>query len=118
MASTAMRTGVGVTRGAPSGRRSVVLGLLQLEDRPAAVVAAVQARAVRALRLMAMRALFELREREREMGAPISLSSVGDLALRHTHGFERLLSMPKRRSANGPRTRAPDRDSFGTGQPR
>jgi hypothetical protein len=95
-----MRTGVGVTRCAPSVRRSVVLGLLELEDWPAAVVPAVQASAMRALRLVAMRALLELGERQREMGAPISLSSVGDLALRHTHGFERLLSMPDGRAAH------------------
>jgi hypothetical protein len=37
------------------------------------------------LGLVAVGALLQLRELEREMGAPISLAGVGDLSLGHTH---------------------------------
>ena len=39
-----------------------------------------------ALRLVAMRALFELREIEGEVGPPITLSRVRDASLGHAHG--------------------------------
>src|SRR5262245_41891920 len=69
--------------------RSVFLRRLDLEDRPAGVIAAVRAGAVAALRLMAVRAFLELREVEREVRAAIPLSSVGDASLGHAHGGSR-----------------------------
>src|SRR5580765_4253281 len=70
----------------------LVLGL-DLEDRSTAVVAAIQAGAMRPLRLVAVRAFLELGQAEREVRAPVALPSVGDLALGHTHEVDRLLSM-------------------------
>jgi hypothetical protein len=55
------------------------------------------------LRLMAVRALLELRQRERLVRASIALPSVGDPALGHAHGRFLLLSMLERLVAAEPR---------------
>src|SRR5215212_7748141 len=97
MASTAMRTdpsGVGIRA---SLRRGLVLRGLQLEDGSAAVEAAVRTGPVGPLRLVAVRALLQLRQGEREVRAPISLAGMGNLALWHTHGVVELLSIAARR---------------------
>src|SRR6185503_4123978 len=67
------------------GRWLVFLRNLDLEDRPARVVAAVRAGVVAALWLVAVRALLQLGQRERLVGASVTLSSVGDPALGHAH---------------------------------
>src|SRR5512146_2359387 len=107
MASTAIRTPLrdasldrgnvqpAIGRPCSGSGRGLVLGLLQLEDRPAAVVAAGRAGAVGALRRVAVRALLELGQREGLVRAPIPLPGMGDLALRHTHRVVMLLSMPR-----------------------
>src|SRR5215207_9093407 len=64
---------------------SVFLRGLDLEHRPAAVVAAVRAGAVAALRLVAVRTVLELRKGQRLVCASIALPSVGDPALGHAH---------------------------------
>ena len=47
-----------------------------------------------ALRLVAVRAFLELRERQREVRAAVALASVGDPSLGHAHGVVLLLSRP------------------------
>src|SRR5829696_6601609 len=64
----------------------VFLRGLDLQHRPAAVIAAVRAGPMAALRLVAVRAILELGKRQRVMRAPVALSSVGDPALGHAHG--------------------------------
>src|SRR3989304_6585267 len=78
-----------------SGRgRLVVLGGLELKARPAAVVAAGGTRPMGALRLVAVRAFLELRERQCEVRAAVALASVGGPSLGHAHGVVLLLSRP------------------------
>jgi len=74
-----------VGHGRDLGGGGVFLRRLDLEDRPAAVVAAVRARPMAALRLMAVRAFLELRQRERLVCASIALPCVGNPALGHAH---------------------------------
>src|SRR5438093_5595344 len=91
MASTAMRTPrfpvpvMAPSSQPDSGRGCLFLRRLDLQHGPAGVVAAVRARVMAPLGLVAVRALLELRQREREMRASIALSSVGDPALGHAH---------------------------------
>src|SRR5262245_28882727 len=98
IASTAMRTPPpsldrrAVIGGRSSGRRRFVLRRLQLEDRPAAVEAAVRTRAVSPLGLVAVRALLERGQAEREMRSPVALTGMGNLSLRHAHRVVGLLS--------------------------
>src|SRR3972149_8065597 len=97
MASTAIRTprasDSGTTAWVFTGSgRGVFLGRLDLEDRATAVIPAIRAGAMTALRLVAVCAFLELWGFEREMCAPIPLASVGDPSLWHAHGIALLLS--------------------------
>ena len=98
-ASTATRTPVraGACRCGIAGRghdpvsrtlaRGRTAGRLQLDRLAAVVPPACRADPVRQLGLVAVRALDELRQGEREVLAPaLRLSRVSDLSLRHTHG--------------------------------
>jgi hypothetical protein len=91
MASTAIRTPAAAARVASAAvtasGRGFVAGALDLDGRPAAVIAAVRAGVMGFLRLVAVRALLERRKTDREVGASLALAGVGDAPLRDSHGL-------------------------------
>src|SRR3982751_965357 len=92
-----MRTPSAVPRAPPAAVTTsgggFVAGALDLDRRAAAVIAAVRTGVMWLLLLVAVRTLLERRKADREMGASLALTGVGDATLGHSHGVLELLEV-------------------------
>ena len=96
--------GRGHDRVSRTPRPRTTAGRLQLDRLAAVVPAAGRADPVRQLRLVAVRALDELRQGDREVAPALHLSRVSDLSLGHTHGGS--CSLCEAGDAGGPARRS------------